>query len=123
MINTFIYTKPQVLGELFLENTNNIFEYICHRPYHDKRGQLPDGVVVTLHILEDHGNYGVDKASGKPRLTNRGQNFNATILGVTELDFEQGDHVRLLDFDEENSFAINFDIIMRFRGIEPAVEL
>lgn len=117
MINTFAHTKTIVQGERFVENTNNHYEYITQRPYHDKKGVLPDGVILTLRILEDNTDYGVDKNTGKPRATNRGQNFDVTILnGRTELPFEFGDIVALEGFDEEHSFAMNFDLVMRFKG-------
>lgn len=118
MINTWKYTKTVVLGNEFLEATGNRFEYVTQRPYHDKKGVLPDGVVLTLRILEDHTDYGVDKNTGKARPTNRGQNFDATILnGKTELPLEFGDVVAL-EFDSENSFAVGFEIVMRFKGVK-----
>lgn len=119
MINTWKYVEQKVNGELFLKNTCNRFEFVAQRPYHDKRGVLPDGVVLTLRILEDSGDYGTDKTTGRPRPTNRGQNFDATVLnGKTELPLEFGDVVALDQFDAENSYAMGFDLLMRFRGVK-----
>ena len=119
MINSWVFTKTLVLGDKFLEVTGNNFEYITQRPYHDKKGVLPDGIVLTLRILEDKMDYGTDKTSGKARPTNRGQNFDAVILnGKTELPLEYGDIVALEQFDSENSFAVGFNLVMRFKGIK-----
>lgn len=119
MINTWKYTETKVNGELFLANTKNRYEVVTQRPYHDKKGILPDGTVLTLRILEDVSDYGVDKNTGKARPTNRGQNFDVVILcGKTELPLGFGDVVALEDFDFENSFAMNFDLVMRFKGVK-----
>lgn len=64
---------------------------------------------MTLHILQDDGDYGIDKNTGKKRQTNKGQNFDATILcGTQSLDIEQGEHVSLIGFDQ----------YIRFKGIK-----
>lgn len=124
MINTFVYTENRVKGNIFLENTGNIFEFVAQRPYRDKKGVLPDGVILTLHILQDNGDYGVDKETGAPRATNRGQNFDATILcGKTHLDFKEDDLIALEGFDYEHSMAINFDLLLRFRGAKKVGEI
>ena len=119
MINTFKFTKTLVLGEEFLAATGNRYEYVTQRPYHDKKNILSNGVVLTLRILEDKADYGVDKNTNKARPSNKGQNFDATILnGKTELPLDFGDIVSLEGFDEENSFAVGFDLIMRFKGVK-----
>lgn len=119
MINTYVFTETRVNGEKFLEWTKNRFEYITQRPFKDKKGKTGDGVTLTLRILQDTGDYGVDKNTGKQRPTNRGQNFEATILnGKTELPLEFGDIVCLEGFDVENSYAIGFDLLMRFHDVK-----
>lgn len=119
MINTYIYTKTVIDADKFLSNTGNVYEFVTQRPYKDKKGILPDGIVATLHILQDDGDYGIDKNTGKPKSTNKGQNFDVTILcGATYVDIQQGDHVCLDGFDAEHSFAINYDLLLRFRGIK-----
>lgn len=124
MINSWHYTENRVKGDLFLENTGNVFEYVTQRPYQDKKGKLPNGVTLTLHILEDKGNYGVDKDTGKIRPTNQGQNFDATILcGQLELPFKPGDLVSLDGFDYENSMAIGFDLLFRFHAAKKVGEI
>lgn len=122
MKGTYIYTKTTVLGEKFLQNTGNKYRVVGQRPYHDKKGELPDGVVLTLLILEDTGDYGVDKNTGKPRENNELVNFDAYVLnGKDYLDLKKGDLVELIDFDEELSFAIGFDLIMRFKDVRKIV--
>lgn len=118
MINAWFYTESKVKGDEFLRNTGNRYELVAQRPYTDKKGKLPNGIVGTFHILEDSGDYGIDKNTGKPRSTNKGQNFDATILcGTQYVDIEQGTLVSLEGFDAENSFAIGFDLLLRFKGI------
>ena len=117
MINTWKFTKTVVKGEEFLDFTGNRYEYVTQRPYHDDKGVLPDGVVLTLRILSDTADYGVDKKTQKRRATNRGQNFDATVLcGCRELPFDFGDIVSLEDFDAEHSYALDFNLILRFKG-------
>ena len=82
-----------------------------------------DGVIVTLLILDDKTDYGVDKRTGKPRESNALETFEATILtGETTIDLTKGDLVSLQDFDMANSYVIGFDLIMRFRGIKKIKE-
>ncbi|MCX4352177.1 MAG: hypothetical protein OSJ60_11125 [Lachnospiraceae bacterium] len=117
MVNTHVYTTFN--GEKFLKNTGNKYELVAQRPFKDKKGILSDGVTVTLHILQDNGDYGIDKNTGKKRNTNKGQNFDATILcGTQSLDIEQGEHVSLIGFDIDNSLVIGFDQYLRFKGIK-----
>lgn len=119
MINTFVYTKTIFDAEKFLKNTGNVFELVAQRPYRDKKGILPDGVTVTLHILQDNGEYGIDKDTGRQRCNNKGQNFDVTILcGSQFLNIQQGERVSLMDFDSENSYVIKFDLCLRFKGIK-----
>lgn len=103
------------------QNFGNVFGYVTERPYRDKKGILPDGVTVTLNIQKDDGDYGIDKNTGKPRSTNLGQNFDVTILnGKTSTDFKFGDKVSLVDFDQEHSYVMGFDLLLRFKDIKPA---
>ncbi|MCH5353521.1 MAG: hypothetical protein J1E06_08665 [Acutalibacter sp.] len=119
MINQWFFSKQIVLGEEFLKVTGNRYEFVAQRPYTDAKGKLPNGVILTLRILEDTKDYGIDKKTGVRRLTNRGQNFDATILcDKTELPLEFGDIVALENFDAENSFAVNFDLFLRFKGVK-----
>lgn len=65
-------------------------------------------------ILEDKLDYGSDK-NGNKRENNQFQNFTATVLSREKKPIK-GDIVELLDFNEENSFAVNFDLILRFNS-------
>ena len=119
MINTFVYTRTVIDVDKLLLNTGNCFEFVAQRPYVDKKGKLPNGVVVTLHILQDTGDYGIDKTTGRPRQNNKGQNFDVTVLnGTTSVDIQQGDRVCLEAFDPDNSYVINYELLLRFGNIK-----
>lgn len=121
MINTFVFVETLINWSLMEQYFGNVFTYITERPYHDKKGILPDGVIVTLNIIKDDGDYGIDKKTGKQRSTNLGQNFDVTILnGKTSTDFQFGDKVSLVDFDQEHSYSMNFDLLLRFKDIKKA---
>lgn len=121
MINTFVYVQTIIDWTKMEQNFGNVFGYVNERPYRDKKGVLPDGVTVTLNIIKDDGDYGIDKNTGKPRSTNRGQNFDVTILnGKTSTDFQFGDKVSLVGFDPEHSYAVGFDLLLRFKDIKKA---
>ena len=121
MINTFVYVQTLIDWAKMEQNFGNVFSYVTERPFHDKKGILPDGVTVTLNIIKDDGDYGIDKKTGKPRSTNLGQNFDVTILnGKTSTDFEFEDKVSLVDFDQEHSYVMGFDLLLKFKDIKKA---
>lgn len=121
MLNTYVYVQTLIDWAKMEKNFGNVFGYVTERPYRDKKGILPDGVTVTLNIIKDNGDYGIDKNTGKPRRTNLGQNFDVTILnGKTNTDFQFGDKVSLVDFDQEHSYAMGFDLLLRFGDIKKA---
>lgn len=125
MFNTFEFVKTLIDWDKMVQYFGNEFNYVAERPYHDKKGKLPDGVVLTLKINKDDGDYGINKDTGKPKPTNRGQNIDVTILnGKISTDLEYDDKVSLVDFDQENSFAIGFDLMLRFKDykkVQPVV--
>ena len=117
MIHTWIFTKKLIDWEAIEKATHNQFRVVSARPYVDKKGKLPEGYTLTLTILRDDHDYGVDKTTGEPRENNLHQNFKATVL-TRKHSVKKGDFVRLLDFDEENSFAMDFELLLRFRDME-----
>lgn len=116
LINTFFFTRNIIDAEKFLKATRNNYKVVSARPYNDKKGKLPDGVTLTLMVVADDFDYGKDK-QGQPRENNLYQNFDVTVLNRKHT-FKKGDMVRLVDFDAEHSYAIGFDLLMRFKDAE-----
>lgn len=116
LINTFLFTKTVIDWDKIAKATHNQYKMVLARPYEDKKGILPDGFVFTLSVLIDDFDYGVDK-NNVPRENNLYQNFDVTVLN-RNTPVQKGDIIRLLDFDEEHSFAIGFDMILRFKNYE-----
>lgn len=119
MKSSFVFMKTIIDWDKMVSFWGNEFYYVSETEYHDSKGKLPDGVVVTLRIIKDDGDYGVSKKTGKPFQNNLGQNFDVTILnGKTSTDFKYEDKVTLIGFDQENSYAVNFDLLLRFKDIK-----
>lgn len=117
LINTFVYTRTVIDWDKMAEALHNQFRVVSSRLYADKKGILPEGVTLTLTVLKDDFDYGIDKKNGKPRENNLYQNFDVTVLNRNH-DFKKGDVIRLIGFDAENSFAIGYDLLMRFKDAE-----
>lgn len=100
----------------FQEGTGNKYKVVSTRPYTDKKGVLPDGYLLTLKVLTDTIDYGFDK-DGNPRENNVDQNFDVTVLSKHTL-LQKGDYIALKDFDADHSYAIGFDLILRFKNYE-----
>lgn len=116
LINTWSFVSTVIDWDKIAQATHNQYRVVSVRPYEDKKGKLPDGLTLTLMVIKDDFDYGVDK-NGKKRETNLFQNFDATILNRRHSP-EKGDVVKLIDFDPENSYAIGFDLLLRFRDLE-----
>ncbi len=116
LINTWCFTKTVIDWSAIEKATHNQYRVVSVRPYEDKKGKLPDGYSLTLMVLKDDYDYGIDK-NGNPRENNLYQNFDVTVLNRNH-DIIKGDIIRLLEFDSENSFAINFNMILRFKDCE-----
>lgn len=117
LANPWFYTKTIIDGEKLLKMTHNRYRVVTSRPYEDKKGILPNGVTLTLQILEDEADYGVDKRTGEKRDSNVFANFDVTVLNRKQ-KFKKGDIIRLLDFDGQNSIAIGYDLYIRFKDAE-----
>lgn len=113
LINIHALTRTVILMNKFQEGTGNCYKVVSARPYSDKKGVLPNGYSLTLKVRNDTIDYGFDK-DGNPRENNVDQNFDVTVL-ATHTPLKKGDYVALKDFDEEHSFAIGFDLILRFK--------
>lgn len=106
--NSWNFIRTLFDWDKFAKVTHNQYRVVSSRPYKDKKGILPDGVSLTLQVIKDDFDYGVDK-DGKQRENNLYQNFDVTVLN-NKIDVKKGDIVQLLDFDESHSYVINFDV-------------
>ena len=113
LVNTWCFTKTSFNWGKFVQATHNKYKVVGSRPYTDKKGVLPDGVTLTIQVIHDDFDYGVNK-SGKPRENNELQNFDVTILN-SKVVAKKGDIVELSGFDEEHSTVVNFDIYLKFK--------
>ena len=97
------------------------YVFVSQRPYRGKpEAGLAPGATVTLQIMQDAHDHGVDKA-GRQRDNNTLEVFSATIVGCTyPLPFAKGDKVKLGGFMPDASYFIDFSLILRFSSIEKA---
>lgn len=121
--NLWVYTQTRFNVEKFWEATGNIFLLVSQKPYQSKKDPNDKGTTLTLSILSDSMDYGVDK-NGHKRDNNVLNTFDATILnGQSEVPFKKGEKVSLEGFIPEKSYIIGFDAILRFRNVKKAGEL
>lgn len=119
--NAWVFTETKFKAEEFLTNTHNTYRLVSQRPYVSKKNPDENGVLLTLLIVKDDTDYGIDKKSGLKRDNNTLNTFDVTVLnGQDHIDVQKGDYVRLIDFDQEKSFIIGFDLILRFKNVEKA---
>lgn len=117
--NAWTFTETNFKAEEFLNNTENIFRLVSQRPYVSKKDPNEKGVTLTLQITKDNTDYGVDKKNGFKRDNNVLNTFDVTVLNNSDrVDINKGDYVRLIEFIQEKSFVIGFDLILRFRDVE-----
>lgn len=116
LINTWFFTKTIIDWDKIAKATHNQYKCVSCRNFIDKKGVLNDGYTLTLMVVQDNFDYGVDK-NGKPRENNVYQNFDVTLL-CKKQPIKKGDTIRLLEFNQEYSYAINFDMILRFNNYE-----
>ena len=88
--NSWVYTQTQFDAEKFLKATQNIFLLVSAKPYQSKKDPDDKGTTLTLSIMHDDMDYGVDKKTGKKRDNNVLNTFDVTILnGKTEVPFKR----------------------------------
>jgi len=110
------YQQTVVLGEQFLKDTGNVYRVVSKRPYTDKKGILPNGVILTLQITKDHAVY--EDSEDNMIL----ETFDATVLtGSHDVGLIKGDFCELEDFKKEVSFYFNFTYLLRFGGVKKLV--
>lgn len=114
------YTKNLFDSEAFLKATRNLFQFVSAKPYQSKKNPEEKGATLTLLIVHDDMDYGVDK-SGRKRDNNVLNTFDVTILnGQSELPFKKGEKVSLVGFLPEKSYVIGFDLLLRFKDVKKA---
>jgi len=117
--NAWVFTETKFKAEDFLTNTHNMYRLVSQRPYVSKKDPDEKGLTLTLLIAKDDTDYGNDKKTGIKRDNNTLNTFDVTILnGKDHINVQKGDYVRLIDFIQEKSFVIGFDLILRFRDVE-----
>ena len=116
--NSWVYTQTQLDVKKFLEAMGNEFQFVSPKPYQSKKNPDDKGVTLTLLIIHDSMDYGVDK-SGRKRDNNVLNTFDVTILnGQSEVPFKKGEKVSLVGFIPEKSYVIGFDLLLRFRDVK-----
>lgn len=118
--NSWVYTQNLFNAEKFLKATGNVFQFVSAKRYQSKKNPEDKGVTLTLLVIHDDMDYGVDKA-GHKRDNNVLNTFDVTILnGQSEVPFKKGDKVSLAGFIPEKSYVIGFDLLLRFRDVRKA---
>ncbi len=119
--NSWVYTQTQFNAEKFLKATGNDYLFVSAKPFQSKKDPEDNGSTLTLSIMHDDMDYGVDKKTGKKRDNNVLNTFDVTILnGKSEVPFKKGDKVSLVGFIPEKSYVIGFEILLRFRDVKKA---
>lgn len=116
LVNIFKFTENKIKWNEIEKATHNQYRVVSVRPFTDKKGMLPEGYNLTLMVLKDDYDYGCDK-NGVPRENNVFQNFDVTVLSRKSKP-KKGDMIRLQGFDDEHSYVIGFDLLLRFKECE-----
>ena len=121
MLSVSPYIKTLIDWEGMDKDWGGSYIFVSQRPYKGKpEAGLAPGATVTLQIVQDDHDHGVDKA-GRPRDNNALETFSATIVGCTyPLPLQKGDKVKLGGFLADASYYIDFSLILRFNSIEKA---
>ena len=124
MLNASPYIKTLIDWEGMDKDWGSSYTFVSQRPYKGKpEAGLAPGVTVTLQIMQDAHDHGVDK-SGRKRDNNALETFSATIVGCPyPLPFAKGDKVKLSGFLSDASYYIDYALILRFSSIEKMQQL
>lgn len=117
MENPWVYKREIILGDEILKSFRNIFEVVTVKKFASKSGKLPPALKLTLRVLYDDKDYGIDKETGEKRTDNVGQNIDVFVLNMNH-DVKRGDYVSLKGFDVETSFIQKFTFWMFFKDLE-----
>lgn len=122
--NTYRYVKNIIDIDAFLGDTGNRYMLISQRRFKGKvnsegKCEIPEGVTIGLQIMEDYSEPIIDRNTGEEKPDNKYETLEVTIIGVQyPLKIQKGSMVRLYDFLPEWSYYINYNLILRFAGIE-----
>ena len=120
---SYRYIKHVIDAQKLLEDFDNRFLLVSQRRYNGKivDGKVitPEGVTVTVQILTDRSEPVIDKTTGEIMDNNVYETFDATIIGASyPLPLKKGDIVSLFNFETDNSYYVDFNLILRFKGIK-----
>ena len=120
MNNQTKFTETLIKADELAKVTGNKYRVLSTRPYEGKN-DLPNGITMELLIMEDHapaGYYGMKK-DGSPREGVIYQNLTVTIANGEKdkmmKEIHAGDEIALYDLDQDHSYFINYELILRFR--------
>lgn len=117
LINSWFFTKQMIDYDKLLKATRNTYQVVSQKPYQSKKIADDKGTILTLLVLYDDTDYGVDK-NGRKRDNNVLNTFDVTILnGQTYLPLKKGEKVSLGRFLPEKSYVIGFDLLLRFADV------
>lgn len=123
MNNCNKFVKTEIMDQELAKITGNVYRVLSVNAYKGK-DDVPEGVNVTALVLHDNapeGYYGTKK-DGTPREGIVYQNINFTLLTgdtrKTMQDLHAGDMISVFDIDQEHSYYIDFDLILRFKRYE-----
>ena len=114
--HSWFFTKTIIDWNTISEATHNKYMVTFVKEYKDKKGDLGEGYILTLQIIEDDFDYGVDK-QGNPRENNLFNSFDVAVLS-TKVKPKKGDYVSLHGFRQDVSYAFNFNLMLRFDEIK-----
>ena len=117
--NAWYFSQNSFNDTKFKSVTNNQFVLVSQHPYASKKNPQDIGVTLTLQVVKDTADYGVDKKTGMKRDNNVLNTFDVTVLnGVQHLDAQKGDVIRLGAMIVEKTFIIGFDLILRYKDVQ-----
>lgn len=121
MLSVSPYIRTVIDWDSMNRDWGGSYILVSQRPYRGKpEAGLAPGATVTLQIMQDAHDHGVDK-SGRPRDNNALETFSVTIVGCSyPLPFTKGDKVKLDGFMPDASYYIDYSLILRFSSIEKA---
>lgn len=114
---TWFFQKKVIDIDKLLNNFQNKFEVVDCEKFASSSGKLPVCNCLTLKILSDSSDYGLNKNTNENRTDNVGQNFNVYILNLNH-DVKRDDIIALKGFNEKLSFISGFDLWMFFEDFE-----
>lgn len=80
MENPWVYKREIILGDEILKSFRNIFEVVTVKKFASKSGKLPPALKLTLRVLYDDKDYGIDKETGENELIMSGRILTFSFL-------------------------------------------